>query len=338
MDSQERVSAPHSRRPMTRVIIDTDPGIDDALALFLALRSPELHIEAITTVAGNAPVDRCTRNVFQVLELLHVDPRPAVAQGAARPLERALRPAVEVHGEDGLGTLSRYRNPDGGPRYPEPRGSLATVGAVDLILEIVGRSPGEITLITLGPLTNVAQAILRDRMTMAKVGRVVSMGGAVLVPGNTSPVAEFNVATDPEAARIVLTAGLPVTLVPLDVTERVRLSADALRTWVEPLADLPAQFLLDCTADLIVFSETWEGFKGIILHDPLTVGVVLDPDLVKTQPLHVQVETRGEITTGMTVADRRPLRAGGRATADVALDVDADRFLTLFMEGVCRRS
>ncbi|MGH7478984.1 MAG: nucleoside hydrolase, partial [Candidatus Methylomirabilales bacterium] len=112
----------------------------------------------------------------------------------------------------------------------------------------------------------------------------------------------------------------------------------ALRTWVEPLADLPAQFLLDCTAHLIALSEKWEGFAGITLHDPLTVGVVIDPNLVKTRPLYVQVETRGEITTGMTVADRRPFRAEGQPNVDVALDVDVDRFLSLFVERVCRRS
>lgn len=323
---------------MRRVIIDTDPGIDDALALFLALKSPELRVEAITTVAGNVPVEDCTRNVFILLELLNRGPRPVVAQGAARPLERDLRTAVDVHGSDGLGGLSGYRNPDGLPRYPEPQVSLAPVGAADLILELVDRYSGEITLITLGPLTNVAQALLRDRETMRKVGRVVSMGGAILVPGNTSATGEFNIATDPEAAQIVFASGLPITLIPLDVTERVRLSGDALRTWVEPLADVPAQFLLDCTAHLIAFSEKWEGFAGITLHDPLTVGVVLDQDLVKTQRYHVQVETRGDITTGMTVADRRLFRAEGTPNVEVALEADAERFLSLFMERLCRRS
>ncbi|MFQ5846641.1 MAG: nucleoside hydrolase [Candidatus Methylomirabilales bacterium] len=323
---------------MKRVLIDTDPGIDDALALFLALKSPELRVEAITTVAGNAPVEDCTRNVFTLLEVLNAEPRPVVARGAAHPLARELRTAVEVHGSDGLGGLSRYRNPDGLPRYPQPREALAPVGAADLILDLVGRSPGEITLITLGPLTNVAQALLRDRSAMGKVHRVVSMGGAVCVPGNTSAVAEFNIATDPEAAQIVFTSGLPLTLIPLDVTERVRLSRDALRTWVEPLADPPAQFLLDCTAHLTAFSEKWEGFAGVILHDPLTVGVVTDQDLVQCRSLYVQVETRGEITAGMTVADRRPFRAEGRPNVEVAMAVDVDRFLSLFMERVCRRS
>ncbi len=323
---------------MKRVIIDTDPGVDDALALFLALKSPELRVEAITTVGGNAPVEYCTRNVFLLLDLLNADPRPVVAQGAGRPLERELRTALDVHGSDGLGGLSNYRHPDGLLRYPKPQVHLAPVGAADLILELVGRYRREITLITLGPLTNVAQAVLRDRNTMGKIGRVVSMGGAVAVPGNASPTAEFNIATDPEAAQIVFSAGLPLTLIPLDVTERVRLSGDALRTWVEPLADPPSQFLLDSTAHLIAFAEKWEGYAGITLHDPLTVGVVLDPDVVKTRAFHVDVETQGEITTGMTVADRRPLRAQETSNAEIALEVDADRFLSLFMERLCRRS
>ncbi len=324
--------------PMKRVIIDTDPGIDDALALFLALNSPEIRIEAITTVAGNARVENCTRNAFMVLGLLNPEPRPRVAQGAGRPLDREHQPPVEVHGSDGLGDLSRYRNPDGSPRYPEPRESPEPIDAADLILELIGRHPGEIILITLGPLTNIADALLRDRHTMGKVHQVVAMGGAVLVPGNTSATAEFNIATDPEAAGIVFAAGLPLTLIPLDVTERVRLSADALRTWVEPLADPPAQFLLDCTAQVIAFSERWEGFPGVILHDPLTVGVVIDPSLVKTKPLYVQIETQGEITTGMTVADRRPFRAQGKPNVRVALEVEADRFLSLLMDRLCQRS
>ncbi|MFQ5801601.1 MAG: nucleoside hydrolase [Candidatus Methylomirabilales bacterium] len=323
---------------MKRVIIDTDPGIDDALALFLALKSPELKVEAITTVAGNVPVEECTRNIFTILGLLNPEPRPVVARGAARPLQRELRTASEVHGSDGLGGLSRYRNVDGLPRYPEPSMRLTSVRAADLILELVGRYPGEITLITLGPLTNIAQALLRDRDQMRKVSEVVSMGGVFLVPGNTSATAEFNITTDPEAAQIVFASGLPLTLIPLDVTERVRLSGEALHTWVEPLADLPAQFLLDCTAQVIAFSEKWEGFAGITLHDPLTVGVVIDRRLVKTRSLYVQVETKGEITTGMTVADRRPFRAEGRPNLEVALEVDVDRFLSLFMERLCRRS
>lgn len=323
---------------MKKVIIDTDPGIDDTLGLFLALKSPEVRVEAITTVAGNTTVANCTRNALIVLELLNPDPRPVVAQGAAHPLERELRPAVEVHGSDGLGELSRYRSPDGSPRYPEPRGSPASIPATDLILDLIGRHPGEITLVTFGPLSNIAQALRKDRSTMGKVRQVVSMGGAILVPGNTSATAEFNIATDPEAARIVFTAGLPLTLVPLDVTERVRLSEEALRTWVEPLADPPAQFLLDCTAQAIAYSKEFEGFPGIILHDPLAMGVVIDPSLVKTQPLYVQVETLGEITAGTTVADRRPFRAEGRPNVEVALEVEADRFLSLFMERLCRRS
>jgi inosine-uridine nucleoside N-ribohydrolase len=323
---------------MKRVIIDTDSGIDDALALFLALKSPELRVEAITTVAGNAPVEDCTRNVFTILGLLKPEPRPVVARGAGRPLSGELRTAPEVHGSDGLGGISHLRNPDGSFRYPEPGVSIAPVRAPDLILELIDRYPGEITLITLGPLTNLAQALLRDRERMMRLREVISMGGAILVPGNTSAVAEFNMSVDPEAAQIVFASDLPLTLIPLDVTERVRLSREALRTWVEPLADPPAQFLLDATALLIEFSEKWEGFAGITLHDPLTMGVAIDRGLVKTRPMWVQVEATGEITRGMTVADRRPYRTHGKPNLHVALEVDAERFLSLFIERLCRRS
>jgi len=322
---------------MKRVIIDTDPGVDDALALFLALKSPELRVEAITTVAGNALVEDCTRNVFTILGLLKPEHPPVVARGAARPLHGELRTAPEVHGSDGLGGVSLLRNPDGSFRYPEPHITLAPVQAPDLILELTDRYPGEITLTTLGPLTNVAQALLRDRERMMRLREVISMGGAILVPGNTSAVAEFNISVDPEAAQIVFASDLPLTLIPLDVTERVRLSGEALRTWLEPLADPPAQFLLDATAALIEFSEKWEGFAGVILHDPLTVGVAIDRSLVKTRPMWVQVETKGEMTKGMTVADRRPHRTHGKPNLHVALEVDAERFLSLLIERLCRR-
>jgi inosine-uridine nucleoside N-ribohydrolase len=315
-----------------RVIIDTDPGIDDALALILALASPELRLEAITTVCGNVPVARATANALTVLELFPAEQRPAVAQGAERPLIRALPTAARIHGDDGLGGVTRQRTPDGRPRYQSATGSLSTTDAVTCLLDLIRRYPGELTLIALGPLTNLVHAWQRDSATMRQLARVVIMGGAITVPGNVSPVAEFNISVDPEAAQLVFTSGLPLTLVGLDVTERVRLTTARIEQEVQPLGTRLSQFVLDCTAQAIAFSDRMGRPGGMAMHDPLAVGVVIDATLLQTVALPVQVETKGEWTTAMTVADRRPLPPHVKAPAnmDVALGVDGERFLELF--------
>lgn len=316
-----------------RVIIDTDPGVDDALALLLALQSPELYVEAITTVSGNVDIDRATRNALTVLGLFPPERRPRVAKGAGRPLRGALYTATHVHGDDGLGGVTRLCLPDGQPRYPPAHDALVSGHAVDCLLDLLRRFAGELTLIALGPLTNVASALRRDAALMRQLADLVIMGGAVSVPGNVTPVAEFNIYVDPEAAQIVFTSGLPLTLIGLDVTECVRLTADMLAQRAGPLATSMAQFLLDCTALTMDSSARLERQAGMAMHDPLVVGTVIDPSLVRTMPLPVQVETQGEWTTGMTVADRRPMRPELKtpANANVALEVDGARFLDLFL-------
>lgn len=315
------------------VIIDTDPGVDDALALILALQSPELRVDAITTVSGNVHVEIATRNALTVLGLFPPERRPRVAKGADRPLARPLYTAAHVHGDDGLGGVSALRLPDGQPHYPPANAALAACHAVDCLLDLIRRFPGELTLIALGPLTNVALALQRDEAVMRQLADVVIMGGAVTVPGNITPVAEFNIYVDPEAAQIVMTSGLPLTLIGLDVTERVRLTAEILDQQVCPLGTWLSRFLLDCTAQTIQFSTRVERPPGMAMHDPLAVGAVIDPTLVRTTPLPLQVETTGERTAGMTVADRRPLRPEFKAAANVkvALDVDGSRFLERFL-------
>ncbi len=323
-----------------RVIIDTDPGIDDALALVLALQSPELRVEAITTVSGNVHVDLATRNALMVLDLFPPERRPPVARGADRPLTRALHTAAHVHGEDGLGELWRYRMTDGKPRYQtDCRGSSRTaptpvgVDAVTCLLDLIRGSPGALTLITLGPLTNIAHALQRDAAVMRQLAGIVMMGGAVTVPGNITPTAEFNIYVDPEAAQRVFASDLPLTLIGLDVTERVRLTAEMIDQHVHSMGTRLSQFIVDCTAQAIQFSTCMERPPGMAMHDPLAVGAVIDPSLVCTVPLAVQVETQGALTVGMTIADRRPLLPDlkGPANVDVALAVDAPRFLELFL-------
>jgi inosine-uridine nucleoside N-ribohydrolase len=315
------------------VIIDTDPGVDDALALILALQSPELCVDAITTVNGNVDVDLATQNALTVLGLFPPERRPPVAKGAAQPLSRALSTAAHVHGEDGLGGTSGLRTAEGQLCYPPASASLASCDAVTCLLDCIRRAPGELTLIALGPLTNLAHAWHRDAHVVRQLSAVVIMGGAVTVPGNVTPVAEFNIYVDPEAAQVVFAAGLPITLIGLDVTERVRLTAEMIDQHLCAAGSPLSQFVGECTAQTIQFSTRVERPAGMAMHDPLAVGALIDPSIVRTVPLSVQVETQGEFTTGMLVADRRPLQPDFIAPANVhvALEVEAARFLELFL-------
>jgi inosine-uridine nucleoside N-ribohydrolase len=322
---------------ITPILIDTDPGIDDALAILLALASPEVSVEAITTVAGNVEVDLGTANAFRILEVLQPDRRPRVARGAAVPLVGPLVTAAHVHGDDGLGNLGRLRGPDGLPRYPEPVHALEMLDGADLILETADRFAGRLVIVALGPLTNVALALQRDRGRLAQAARIVVMGGAVAVPGNVTPAAEFNIHVDPEAASAVFASGLPIELVPLDVTRQVVLTSRDLGAALARHGGGTARFIEDFTAhgfDL----EKGRGDGMMALHDPLAVGVALDPSLVTFEALHIAVECEGRLTRGMTVADRRRHRAGLGPTCRAAVEVDGPRFLRLVLERVCRAS
>lgn len=318
------------------LLIDTDPGIDDALALVLAFASPEVSVEAITTVAGNVPVERSTENVFRVLEAVKPPRLPPVAHGSAAPLARPLVSAGHVHGDDGLGDLHRFRNPDGSPRYPPVTVHVSAADGPDLILESAARFAGELVVVALGPLTNLAVALRRDRARLAAVRRVVVMGGAVAVPGNVTPVAEFNFYVDPEAAAQVLRAGLPVELVPLDVTRRTVLARSALEARLDASPGSLARFVSDFTLKGFEFGAA-SGEGGLTLHDPFALAVALDPTLVRFEPLHVDVECEGALTRGMAVVDRRALPTAPKPPVNcrVALSVDAERFLSLFLSRLC---
>jgi inosine-uridine nucleoside N-ribohydrolase len=244
-----------------------------------------------------------------------------------------LSTAAHVHGDDGLGGVTRLCTADGRPRYPPASASLASGDAVTCMLDLTRRWPGKLTLIALGPLTNLAHALRRDAGLVQRLAGVVIMGGAVTVPGNVTPVAEFNMYVDPEAAQVVFSSGLAITLIGLDITERVRLTAEMIDQHLGPTGSSLSQFVVVCTAQTIQFSTRMERPAGMAMHDPLAVGALIDASLVHTVPLSIQVETKGEFTTGMLVADRRPLRSDLRvpANAHVALEVEAARFLTLFL-------
>lgn len=302
-----------------RVILDVDTGVDDALAIMLAIRSPELEVLGITTVSGNVPVARSTANTLLVLEVLEAPDTPVVA-GAGVPLARGGFTAAEVHAADGLGGATAG--------YSRPA-RQARQGAVEFFLETIRRFPGELTLVATGPLTNVAMALQQDRETMRRLQGVTVMGGAIRVPGNVGPTTEFNFAVDPEAAAIVLGAGLPLRLVPLDVTEQIILSREAVER--AKGAGKLHSFIREITAATMDFHREHEGFDGMFLHDPLAVGIVADPSLVRTRPMAVTIERRGELTSGMAVADLRR-RSRAAPTAAVCVEVEAARFLHTLSE------
>lgn len=323
------------------VLLDTDPGIDDALALLVALRRPDWRVEAITTVAGNVGVEAATRNVARVLAAARPARMPRVGRGAAGPRCGQAVTASHVHGSDGLGDLGQARDAPGRLCFPEAPLDLAPVpagaptAAASLIVECARRWPGVLRILALGPLTNLADALEAATDAMRGVAGVVWMGGAVAVPGNVTAVAEFNAHADPEAAARVLGAGLPLTVVPLDVTREVGWTPDVLARWPEAM-DLPAR-LARALARRGLELAAARGAPALVLHDPLAVAVAGDPTLVRTERLHVAVETAGALTRGMTVADRRS-RPGAPPNCAVALRVDAERARALIEETLWARS
>ena len=324
------------RRP---AVIDTDPGIDDALAIVLALRSAELRVELVTTVAGNIGLRAATDNARRMLALLDPENPPQLVPGAARPLRGRPATAPGVHGDDGLVGLSRVRDRGGRLLFPAGRGPLpARESAADAIVDKAREHGEKLTVVALGPLTNIARALDTDPSAMRDIGRLFVMGGAVEAPGNVTAAAEFNFHVDPEAADCVLTSGMRITLVGLDVTRQVRLRWPVVRDALQGNESPLARAIRHMTRPL----ESNEG--GLLLHDPLAVALAIDATLARTRALPVRVETKGEHTRGMSVADRRRTPgarpAGGNAAGDdaplvdVAFEVDAARVLGLVAERV----
>ncbi len=271
-----------------KIIIDTDPGHDDAMALILAVKSGVFEIQAITTVCGNSTIANTTRNTRYVLGVLGRADIP-VYSGAGRPLVRSLVQAV-VHGKSGLDGIDPT-NPAG-----------LTGNAVEKMLSIIKANPHEITLVTLGPLTNVAQAIERDPDVMRRVREVVMMGGAIEAAGNKNRVAEFNIYVDPEAADVVYSFPVKKTMVPLDACNDVKLYEDDFRA-VKNTSLRPV--LLKMVRPYIRNIARDEGVRAALMYDPITVYYLMNPDAAETYSCNVAVETKGEYTRGMTVADRR---------------------------------
>src|SRR6266480_269455 len=296
------------------VLIDTDPGIDDALALLLAWGAPEISVEAITTVAGNVSVEQGMVNVFRLLALRKPTPRPVVALGAAEPLARPLVTAQRYHGEDGLGDLTDW---------PETEKPPLEHDAVSVIVDQARRSQRLLTLVALGPLTNLALTLKADAGAVSLIGRIVAMGGAVDVPGNVTPTAEFNMYVDPEAAHRVLAAGLSLDLVPLDATRQAVLPRAGLKKALSRAAG-PLAARITAFSDRAFRIDHAGGAQGMVLHDPLAVALAIDPTLAQWEAVRLEIGPEGETR-----------RARGDPNCRVAKAIDTTRFLRMFLDRLC---
>jgi purine nucleosidase len=307
-----------------KIIIDTDPGQDDALAILLALASPELDVVGITVVAGNVPLALTEKNARKICELAG-KPETKVYAGAAQPLMRRLVTAEHVHGRTGLD----------GPDLPEPAMPLQPQHAVDFIIETVMREePGSITLCPIGPLTNIAQALIRAPEIAPRIREIVLMGGGFFEGGNITPTAEFNIYVDPEAAKIVFASGVPLVVMPLDVTHKALTTArriDRFRAMGTRAGDA-------CVA-LLEFFERFDeakyGSDGGPLHDPNVIAYLLKPELYSGRTCNVEIETQSELTLGMTVVDWWGV-TGRAKNALVMRDVDHEGFFDLLTERIGR--
>jgi len=302
-----------------RIIIDTDPGVDDALTFLLALASPEIQLEALTITQGNMTVEKGTRNALSVLEFLNVEHIP-VAQGCSLPMVGPLLASDIVHGDSGLGEA----------KLPEPTTKPVPQHAIDYLIERFLAEPGEISLFAIGPLTNVALAIRKEPRFAKTIKELVIMGGAIREGGNVTPQAEFNIYADPHAAHVVFHSGIPITLIPLDVTHKCMLAARQIEQLNQTETSI-ARFVADATATYINFTESKTGIKACALHDPLTLATIIAPELLTFEEHYVDVDISSGPSLGSTFADfyhttEKP------PNMKVALDVSGDDFVELFLQ------
>lgn len=304
-----------------KAILDVDPGHDDAVAILLAAASPAIELLAITAVAGNQTLEKTALNARRVCSVAGIRGVP-VAAGCDRPLVRPLRTAGNIHGETGL---------DGPVFAGEPDIPLDPRHAVDVIVELVLAHPGEVTLIPVGPLTNIATALRREPRVAGALAGISLMGGAWGL-GNQTPGAEFNILVDPEAARVVFESGVPIVFHPLELTHQAKATPDVIAR-VDALGTPLARFVVEM---LGFFAETYRrrnGFEGPPLHDPCAVAYVIDPALFETRAVHVDVETHAEFSAGRTVVDLHGV-LGEPPNASVATAIDAPRFWDLLVEAL----
>ncbi len=304
---------------MKKIIIDCDPGHDDMMAIMLAYATEEIDLLGVTTVAGNQTGDKTFSNALKTLTLINAD--IPVARGSDKPILRELIVTPKIHGVSGLD----------GADLPEPAIKPLNINAIDFIIKSVKESRENIVLVPTGPLTNIALTLLKEPCIKANIERIVLMGGAIY-DSNITPAAEFNIYVDPEAAKIVFTSGIPITMVGLDVTNKALLSFDD----IEELDNLHGK-VSSIVAPLLKFfaraNKDVFGFNGAPLHDALAVSYVIKPDILKTEKLFVAVETEGSLTRGQTVADIHKI-TGNTPNVDVALEVNVEAFKTIIKHAI----
>lgn len=304
-----------------KIIFDTDPGIDDACAILLALASPEISVEGLSVVHGNCSLEQAVKNALSLLELANADHIP-VAVGCDLPLVQPSFLAPETHGNSGLG----YAN------LPAPRARPVGQHGSDFLIEKILSAPGEITLVAIGPLTNVALAIRQEPRIVEAVKELIIMGGAIRHEGNTTALAEFNTFADPHAAHIVYHAGMPTTLVPLDVTYQCILTPSDVQNMRQ--IDSPiTQFVEDATRFYMEFHDEYQSIQGCVINDPLALALTFAPQLCTYREIPVDVDISGGISMAKTIGDfynyeKKPVNM------KVALGVDSRGFLDLFVERI----
>ena len=279
---------------MRRFWIDTDTASDDAVAILMALRWPDVVVEGISVIAGNVPVEMCSRNARYTVELCGKD--TPVYNGMARPFLREPYWAYFFHGPDGMG----------GMNYPEPKRAPEEKHAVEAIIEAVRKYPGEITLVTLGPLTNIAAALAQAPDIARMIKMCYVMGGAANTVGNITPAAEYNIWVDPEAARMVFHSGIPLLMVGWELCRGEANLSDKDMAYVRSFGTIYADFAIDCNRQAIQTNREWLHDPALPLPDPVTMAIALEPEVATRRSAHyVDVETISELTRGMTVVDER---------------------------------
>jgi purine nucleosidase len=302
-----------------RIIIDTDPGIDDSLAILLALASPELTLDGVSTIHGNSSTTQGTINALSVLELAKASHVP-VYKGCELPLVQPSMLAPETHGEQGIG-YAKLSAPQTKPQVQ--KGS-------DFLIQKIMSTPGEITLVCIGPLTNVALAIRQEPRIVENIKEVFIMGGAIRHEGNTTPLAEFNTYVDPHAAHIVFHSGMPITLTPLDVTYQCIFLKEDLNRLLKINSPI-TKFIADATRFYMEFHDEYQKIDGCVINDPLTLALTFMPRICSYQDLYVDVDLSGGVSMGNTFADFYHM-TGKPANMKVALGVKPRDFMKLFLE------
>lgn len=303
-----------------KVILDCDPGHDDAIAIMLAAKNPRIDLLAITTVAGNQTIEKTTKNAINVCSYLGIDNVP-VAEGMRRPLVREQVIADNIHGKTGLD----------GPHFGEPTVKVDSRHAVDLIIELLMNSDGDINLVPTGPLTNIAMAIRREPRIVPKIKRIVLMGGSYQL-GNSTPAAEFNIYADAEAAHIVFTCGRPIVMIGLDLTRQALVKKEVVER-MRTVGNKASKLFVDLMEFFAATQKQVFGWDGPPLHDPTTIAYLIDPSIITTKPMHTEIELRSDKCYGRTLCDYYGV-TGKTPNSEVALKIDCPKFWDLIYDTI----